>query len=503
MHDTDRDALLLGTCTFEPGTLTLRDAAGVILPVRAQSLRVLAALARSRGQVVSRDSLVDEVWHGIAVTDDSLVQCIKDIRAAIGDGERRIVRTVIGQGYALSARTAGETAGTPPKIFIERFGVGPESPVAEELREALFEELIVRFSPRVGITIVTDPELRQTADYVISGRASARGDRARLFVRISRASGGEIHAGAEEADGEEIWDLPARAADKIAAQLRIRMLMSDGEPHVSRDNAELSPQELMAKATWHMSRFRRENWYAATEALRLAAERAPDNPIAIAMLASMHTQMILHVPFSELPGDVDRAMALAERAVELGQSIDYVLRTRATLRLWRLGDHAGARLDCARALEINPVFHLTHLTIAASEVLSGEYDAGTQRLQEMMRRAPVDSQNPFYFALIALSECLAGRMDTALAAAREGSDRFPNGPWNALVYAAVAADEPSVTGSPEFRRRIGLIDLPVTHFQDMPFTDPAAAAWLVERARRAGVGTEDGPARVAVRPPGS
>jgi len=487
MERKDRQTLLLGACTLDPSGPTLRSASGSVLHLRSQSMQVLAELAHARGQVVSRDALIESVWPGLNVTDDSLVQCIKDIRSALSDPDRRIVRTVVGTGYSLAARPVGDGRSELPRIFIERFTAAAGNPDAEELGEALFEELVMRLTPRAGVVVLTDPSHRQDASYTISGRARAGKDRARIFVQIARSGGEDVYAGAKDAAGGEIRDLPGRVADGIAALLRVHMIVGDGSELVARDDAELSVQQLMAKAAWHMARFRRGNWHAARAALTAAVGLAPDNPVALAMLASMDTQMIPLIPFSELAESSDEAMRLSERAVELGQSIDYVLRTRGNLKLWRLGDHAGARLDCTRALERDPVFHLAHLTIATSEILCGEFSAGARRLREMMRRAPNDPQIPLYFSLIALGELLDGNAEPAIEAAREGVERNPFGSWNALVYAAAVADAPEITGSETFQRLVGRADLPARHFLDLPFVDRVHAERLAARAITAGI----------------
>lgn len=480
--------LLLGTCTFEPSTLTLRNAAGSVISLRRQSMAVLAELARSPGGVIARDALIEAVWPGLAVTDDSLVQCIKDIRAALCDADRQIVRTAVGRGYCLIARLASQDAADRPKILVEPFRATGGTDEAAELAESIFEEIVVRLTPRAGVSILTQASRRGEARYVIGGRATVRADRAHLFVKISRTDSGEdVHAVAEDAALTEIEGLARRLADKIASLLRIHMIVSDGSEYVDRDNRELSVQELMTKAAWHMIRFRRENWYAARAALEAAVVIAPNNPVILAMLASMATQMIPLVPFAELPDETERAMELATRAVEIGPSIDYVLRTRGNLRLWRLGDHEGALADCARALQINPVFHLAHLTVATSEILSDDVLKGAERLEEMMRRAPNDLQNPLYFSLIALANLLAGRQAEALAASREGFERNPFGSWNALVFAVAAAATPGIAGSEAFARMVARIDLPAEHFRHMPFREPMRAEVLVERALAAGV----------------
>ena len=69
--------------------------------LRARSLAVLRVLARERGRLVAKDALFEELWAGIAVTEDSLVQCICEIRRALGPG-RAALRTVSGRGYMLA-----------------------------------------------------------------------------------------------------------------------------------------------------------------------------------------------------------------------------------------------------------------------------------------------------------------------------------------------------------------------------------------------------------------
>ncbi|WP_323777006.1 winged helix-turn-helix domain-containing protein [Leisingera sp.] len=71
--------------------------------LRPQSAQVLDLLAASIGRTVSKTELFAEVWPEISVTEDSLCQCIADIRRALGDKQRTILRTVPKRGYVLTA----------------------------------------------------------------------------------------------------------------------------------------------------------------------------------------------------------------------------------------------------------------------------------------------------------------------------------------------------------------------------------------------------------------
>jgi predicted ATPase/DNA-binding winged helix-turn-helix (wHTH) protein len=74
---------------------------GQAQPVEPQVLDVLAALVRHRDRVVSKEELLDEVWHHRFVTESALTSRIKSARRAVGDDGKaqRLIRTVHGRGY--------------------------------------------------------------------------------------------------------------------------------------------------------------------------------------------------------------------------------------------------------------------------------------------------------------------------------------------------------------------------------------------------------------------
>jgi TolB-like protein len=59
-------------------------------------------LISQKGRIVSKDELIDTVWKKAVVTDDSLSQCIADIRKALGDNGRQHLRTFPRKGYMLT-----------------------------------------------------------------------------------------------------------------------------------------------------------------------------------------------------------------------------------------------------------------------------------------------------------------------------------------------------------------------------------------------------------------
>jgi DNA-binding winged helix-turn-helix (wHTH) protein len=81
--------------------------------LRPKSFDVLHYLVQHPQRLVSREELLRAAWPGVVVTDDSLTQCLIEIRKALDDREKSIVRTVPRRGYLFDVPVQVETAGRP------------------------------------------------------------------------------------------------------------------------------------------------------------------------------------------------------------------------------------------------------------------------------------------------------------------------------------------------------------------------------------------------------
>jgi len=83
------------------------------IPLRPRSFQILSYLVANHGRLVTRDELMQAVWADTIVTDDSLTQCIIDIRRALGDTEQELIRTLPRQGYLFEAPVTAEVRTAP------------------------------------------------------------------------------------------------------------------------------------------------------------------------------------------------------------------------------------------------------------------------------------------------------------------------------------------------------------------------------------------------------
>jgi adenylate cyclase len=94
--------LRFGRFTLDPNTASLCGGDRQ-LPLRPKSFDVLLYLTRHPARIVSKDELIQAVWPNIFVTDNSLVQCISDIRVALDDEAQSVLKTVARRGYLFAA----------------------------------------------------------------------------------------------------------------------------------------------------------------------------------------------------------------------------------------------------------------------------------------------------------------------------------------------------------------------------------------------------------------
>jgi DNA-binding winged helix-turn-helix (wHTH) protein len=96
------------------------------LPLTAKALGVLGVLMAHAGELASKDALFRSVWPEATVSDQSLTNCISELRKALGEtaNQPRFIQTVHRRGYRflapvtvlepLAPVAAGETLPPPP-----------------------------------------------------------------------------------------------------------------------------------------------------------------------------------------------------------------------------------------------------------------------------------------------------------------------------------------------------------------------------------------------------
>jgi DNA-binding winged helix-turn-helix (wHTH) protein len=81
--------------------------------LRPKSFELLRYLASNPGRLLSKDELLAAVWPNVVVTEDSLVQCVGELRRALLDDDQRLIRTMPRRGYRFDAALSVESGPSP------------------------------------------------------------------------------------------------------------------------------------------------------------------------------------------------------------------------------------------------------------------------------------------------------------------------------------------------------------------------------------------------------
>jgi DNA-binding winged helix-turn-helix (wHTH) protein len=78
------------------------------IDLRPKSFEVLCYLVHNAGRLVAKQELLDAIWPNVIVTGDSISQCIRELRAKLGDSNHSLIKTVSRRGYLLNAAVSAK-----------------------------------------------------------------------------------------------------------------------------------------------------------------------------------------------------------------------------------------------------------------------------------------------------------------------------------------------------------------------------------------------------------
>ncbi|GLS35542.1 hypothetical protein GCM10010869_11300 [Mesorhizobium tianshanense] len=473
---------------LERGTLR-RD--GEIVPVRPKTFDLLAFLARNPGRVLSKDELFEAVWPGIIVTEDSLTQCIHDVRKCIGDETQSLVRTVPRRGYmfqtaadSLSASLPPATAAvavgrTPePMVAVLPFRVDVDDTTAKPLFDGAVEEIINALSYFKTIAVLarhsafalaqySDQDIWATAerlgvDYVAEGAVKSADDGYDVRVVLSEtASGRSVWAQTFSFKTSEIFAFQRTVAQRIATALVANIESAAMRRTSPAPAANVEAYIHILRGIALLRSYGEGVNQQARDHLLQALERDPDSGLAHAYLALADT---IIGGYGSAPRSVlDRARDRALHATALSPDEARCHRILALILLYR-GDLNAAAQHFARALDLNPFDADTLAQTGFFEAIRGHGETGLTLLDQAIHLNPMHP--PWYYFdrgeallvlgryqeaatafsclprkdawhLAQLSACyaLAGDTEKARVCAREGRQLKPG-----LTIQAIVAD---------------------------------------------------------------
>ncbi|MBR1176360.1 winged helix-turn-helix domain-containing protein [Bradyrhizobium sp. KB893862 SZCCT0404] len=463
----------------------LRGADGTPIKLRPKTFEMLRLFATSGGRVLSKQELMEAVWPNVHVGEDSLFQCIRELRTALGDERRQMIRLASGGGYLLTAEVQAEAEVEPVQAeavvereasaeaeAIPRHTLAPRS--VFRLRSPAMIGAVIAFCvviiglavaapvlkpdflfkrppPRIAVMPVVDAsnDPRGAAMAAeVTGRLTDGFARIRnISVVAPRATSGVESASAAAASpdyeirgelqrGDQGWTLRARIIRTGSGEVQSVATASVGADEV---DAQLQQSRLVAGVGHVLARRLNELLEPSASPASSRTSSAGGDKVAVEQaLASINqttrerfgaAQSMLQKALDDDPRNVDLAVALASLQMRGIQMVWFSPEEAVTVE-------AKANATLEQALRAKPN------SIPVLEAHCRFLSATNHFVESLVTCAKALSFDPWdgsALYLVGLGQMFLGRFDDALATFRQ-ADRYDTPPasrWTWLLGAGV------------------------------------------------------------------
>lgn len=448
---------LFGPFTLDACRVALtRD--GTSVPLRPKTFALLSYLAGHPGRVLGKDELLGAVWPGVVVNEESLSQCVRELRTALGKDGPALIKTVARRGYLFDAAVQATAPSAPHEsrragwtilaaVMLASLTLAvqlPDRPT--EIDRSLKSHRSIAVMPfgtsdadglgdraeAITEDLITD--LARLPDTLVVAQASAAASRARHVLSDSvRSNGSALQVNVQLAssdDGAVLWsgrfDELTDIGTRVAAMLDARLTTSAAVRSAAQGR---HPSDAIDETLQGQVALR--NFVSRADLLRSRAhfEKAvaiePRSAVAQTGLAQTY---LSEVEASMSLGDSGIAMAEQATAQALAADPDYLPAQCLVGHLLRVrGDFEGALRVYQKVVAANPGDAWTHARIGAVKLRLGRPQEVAAHIDAAMRLSPFETALLGYGHFHAgVAEYYLGREDAAYERMRRAAAAGPS-----------------------------------------------------------------------------
>jgi adenylate cyclase len=427
---------------------------GQEVALRPKSLSLLNYMLANAGRVISKDELVSTIWPDIAVSDDSLTQCMKDIRKALGPDSEGLIRTVMRRGYIIDEsklRSSNklpveftETINDKASIAVIPFDNLSDDPGQDYFATGVVEEITAALSRLRWLFVAAHGSSatykEQSFDfariarelgvrYILKGSVRKAGDRIRIGGQLIDGGTG-VQLWADRYDGllSDIFDLQDRVTESVVGAIQPSILSAEVERSRRKRPESLDAYDFMLRAfplVWSLDRQDNES---ATAFLDSALAIEPTYALALSLKAWCLEQQAVY-NWTDTPAELrEEGLRLAKRAVSLHGDDPLVLAVLGAAHSFaRDFDIAEAHLERARTLDPNSAW--AWMRSGWLNVYRERTDAAFEQFARFNRLSPIDPMNYISHIGIGAAHFVNGDYEHATASTRKGLSQHPEAHW--------------------------------------------------------------------------
>jgi len=387
--------------------------------LRHKSFELLRLFVENAGHLLNRDSINQAIWSDVIVNDDSITQCVRDIRRALGDESQAILKTVPRRGYIFAVKVTshhdlgdnqliGGTApmSDKPSIAVLAFTNMSADPEQEYFSDGMAEDITTQLSRSRALFVIARNssftykgravDVKQIGRelgvrYVLEGSVRRAGERVRISAQLVEAETGN-HMWAERYDRSlaDMFAVQDEISDAVATAIGPAVADAEMGRAIRRPPGSLDAWELYQRGVWYLGKTDAAGNAEARRLFELAIDQDPLFAAAYARLslacAQAGTQHFT-LPFDEAQRS---ATMHARKAVALDPG-DADTHAALALASARAGDMSNGLETARRAFAINPNCAQAHWVMGIVLIFTGQPAAGREALGVFERLSPRDA----------------------------------------------------------------------------------------------------------------
>jgi TolB-like protein len=414
---------LIGEC--------LRGPNGLVVPVRPQTFATLRYFLNNANRVVTKSELINAVWLGNPVTDDSIVQCIHEIRRALKDEQHDVLQTVSKRGYRIALPERSSTPATANKasIAVLPFTNLNHDSVQDYFVDGLVDDLITSLARIPGLLVIarnssfvfrSEPrDLRSVArelgvQYLLEGSVRRSANQVRINGHlVDGLSATHIWAGRFDGAVADIFDLQDKLTEQIVGAIEPSVRRAEIERARRKRPNSLDAYDFYLRALPHAHANSPAEAEKALSFLHQSLRLDSNYLAAHGYAAWCHEQRYFRAGFH----DQDRTAALehADIALAINSDDPNAISMGAFVRsiLTREYDSAIGPLDRALTMNHNSALALGFSAIVSSH--SDRYDRAIDHAQRALRLSPIDDPLNYHpYCALGLTYLFKGQFPEAV-----------------------------------------------------------------------------------------
>ncbi len=456
----------------------------VPIAVEPQVFDLVVHLMQNRDRVVSKDELIDKIWHGRSVSESTLTSRINAARKAIGDSgaSQALIRTIARKGFrfvgdveakvSASAPEHGRAAGGPraalalperPAIAVLPFTNMSGETGQDYFSDGISEDIITALSKLRWFFVIARNSsfvykgravnIREVARelgvrYVVEGSVRRSGERVRISAQLNDVSTGS-HLWAERYDRElaDIFAVQDEITEAIVAAIEPQLYAAESFRAEQKPPGSLDAWDLVMRALSHHWRITREDNAAAQALLEQAVAIDPAYGKALGLLATSHI-FGAHMGWADMEVTLPIAERSALAAVEADREDAWAHHGLAYTYLFRRRfDDALAEFELA--LQLNPNFAMAHAFYGVTLCYAGRWQDGDAAARRALRLSPRDPLAAIYCGVAAYARFVGRDYEGAVQMARESLRQRGDfvGAHRVLTAAAGMSGDPALAAS--------------------------------------------------------